>query len=112
MPENVADALGITLSNFVSFDELVSTLTDPNCRPTRLKRFMPRKEAENAFAGALSKEFFKERSLFSYYFSEGWLEFVLWFDEKSRLRRLYIQHKCITQQEGIEIHLFTMDSTL
>jgi hypothetical protein len=66
---------------------------------------MPREEAEAAFQTALRKEKFLHNSLFSYYFNEGWMEFVLQFDEHSRLRRIYIQHKKITQEEGIEIPL-------
>lgn len=66
---------------------------------------MPREEAEAAFETALRKEKFLHNTLCSYYFNEGWMEFVLQFDEHSRLRRIYIQHKKIEQEEGIEIPL-------
>ncbi len=105
LPEDVAEALGVQCSNFITFEDFVTKLTCPSCRPTRLKKFMPREEAEAAFQTALRKEKFLHNSLFSYYFNEGWMEFVLQFDEHSRLRRIYIQHKKITQEEGIEIPL-------
>lgn len=105
MPEDVAEALGITISNFLTFEEFVDQLTSPACRPTKLLKFMPREEAEQAFSGALRKERFKQNSLFSYYFNGSWLEFVLLFDEQSRLRRIYLQHRQLKQDEGIEISL-------
>lgn len=105
LPEEVADALGVKLSNFITFQEFVDQLQNPTCRPTKLIKFMPREKAEEAFRGALRKELFPQNSLFSYYFSEGWMEFVLLFDEQSRLRRIYLRHKQISQEEGIEILL-------
>src|ERR1700722_3185582 len=90
LPENVAEALGISLSNYLTFEELVKALIHPSYKPTRVTRFMPREQAEQAFEGALCKECFLEKSLFSYYLNEGWLEFILLFDDKSRLRRIYI----------------------
>ena len=65
---------------------------------------MPREEAEAAFQSAQRKERFGRNSLFSYYFQEGWLEFKLYFDEKARLRRIYLQHKDLNS-DNIEIHL-------
>lgn len=105
LPEEVASALGVKISSFLTFDEFVRCLTAPTCRPTRLSKFMPREKAEAAFQSALRKERFKQNSLFSYYFSEGWMEFVLQFDEQSRLRRIYLQHKHIQEDRGIEIPL-------
>ncbi len=52
-----------------------------------------REEAEDVFRTALRKERFSQNSLFSYHFNGGWMEFMLQFDEQSRLRRIYIQHK-------------------
>ena len=66
---------------------------------------MPREKAEKAFISAQRKEHFMRSSLFSYYFSEGWMEFKLEFDSKSLLRRIYIQHKTIEDERGIELHL-------
>jgi hypothetical protein len=105
LPENIAEALGVQMSNFLTFKEFVHHLSSPSFRPTRLKKYMTREKAEEAFDGALRKEHFKQKTLFSYYFSEGWMEFVLHFDDQSRLRRIYLQHKQIPQEGGIEIHL-------
>lgn len=105
LPEDIAEALGINVSNYLTFDEFVNQLTSPACRPTKLLKFMPRDKAEEAFRGALRKERFKQNTLFSYYFSEGWMEFALLFDEQSRLRRIYLHHRKIAQEEGIEIPL-------
>lgn len=66
---------------------------------------MYRDEAEAAFHKAQKQERFGRNSLFSYYFTEGWLEFSLHFDEHSRLRRVYLQHQRVQASQGIEIHL-------
>ena len=105
LPEDVAKALGIDVSNFITFDEFFSCLTSPSCCAKRLTRFMPRMQAEKAFSGAQRKEHFHRSSLFSYYFNEGWMEFNLEFDNDARLRRVYIHHRSIDQDRGIEIHL-------
>lgn len=105
LPEEVADALGIKSSNSLKFEEFVQQLIHPSFRPTRLIKFMPREKAEASFSKALKKECFKQNSLFSYYFSEGWLEFDLFFDEQSRLRRIYLQHRNFIDEGGIEIQL-------
>lgn len=105
LPEEIATDLGIMASNFLTFDELVCQLTSMSCRPKKLKRFMLREKAEAAFDSAQRKEKFRRSSLFSYYFHEGWLEFYLHFDEHSRLRRMYLQHKNVAGEQGIEIPL-------
>jgi hypothetical protein len=105
LPEEIATDLGITVSNFLTFNEFVCQLTSLSCRPQRLSRFMPRDAAEAAFESAQRKEKFGHNSLFSYYFHEGWLEFSLHFDEHSRLRRIYLQHKYFDNEPGIEIPL-------
>jgi hypothetical protein len=105
LPEDIADALGLPLSNFVTFKEFVRQLLNPSSRPTRLTKFMPRDQAEAAFKSARRIEHFKQKTLFSYYFSEGWMEFVLLFDDQSRLRRVYLQHKQLEQEGGVEIPL-------
>jgi hypothetical protein len=101
MPEDVASDLGLNISNHLTFQEFIEQLTDPNLRPSKLSRYMPRHEAECIFQTALRKERFKHDSLFSYYFNGGWMEFVLQFDEQSRLRRLYIKHKDMKQKYEI-----------
>ncbi len=105
LPEDVASSLGIHLSNFVTFDNFVKKLTDPDCCPTTLYKMMDRRKAEETFCGAQRIEQFQRNTLISYYFNEGWLEFNLHFDESSRLRRLYIQHKQIKSDQGIEVSL-------
>ena len=105
LPEDVATALGVDVSNHITFEEFVSRITSPACRPTKLTKFMPRDQAEEAFNTACRKERFKQNSLYSYYFTEGWMEFILKFDDQSRLRRVYLQHKHIHEDSGIEITL-------
>ncbi len=108
LPEDIAKALGVQISNFLTFNEFVNVITSPNLHPTRLSRYMPRCRAEEAFSRAQKKECFGRCSLFSYYFSEGWMEFQLQFDAESRLRRIYVQHKQIDHDRGIEIPLETL----
>ena len=103
LPEEVAEALGVEVSNFLTFETLISTLQESWGNPMRLARFMPRKLAESAFRCATSKDVFKDKTLISYYFQQGIIEFVLLFDEKGRLRRVYLQHKNL--QNAIEIKL-------
>ncbi len=105
LPEDIATDLGINTSNFLTFEEFVTQLTNNSCRPRRLTRFMPRETAEAAFQSAQRKEYFGHNTLFSYYFHEGWLEFSLYFDEQGRLRRIYLQHKRLVSDEGVEIPL-------
>jgi hypothetical protein len=103
MPEDVAADLGLSLSNFLTFKEFVNQLTNPHLKPAKLTRFMPREQAEKTFQTAIRKEKFQHNSLFSYYFNEGWMEFVLQFDEQARLRRLYIQHRELKKRVEISI---------
>lgn len=103
MPEDVGTDLGLNISNLLTFPEFMNCLTDPRYRPTKLTRFMPRAQAEDIFRLALRKERFQRNSLFSYHFKGGWMEFVLQFDEQSRLRRLYIRHKDLKQKHEIPI---------
>lgn len=103
MPEDVASDLGIQISNSLNFKQFIHCLTDPRQRPTKLSRFMPRDQAEDIFRLAKRKERFQQNSLFSYHFKGGWVEFILQFDEQSRLRRLYIRHKDLKQKHEISI---------
>ncbi|WP_039358390.1 hypothetical protein [Candidatus Protochlamydia amoebophila] len=103
LPEEVATDLGINISNTLNFQEFISLLTNPHCRPSKLSRFMPREQAENLFQTAIRKECFKQHSLFFYHFNGGWMEFMLQFDEKARLRRIYIKHKDLKQKYEISI---------
>ena len=110
LPEEIAADLGLTISNFLPFHEFLHQITNASCPPERLKRFMTRDDAEAAFECAQRKEKFSRNSLFSYYFLEGWIEFSLYFDEKSRLRRVYLQHQSVKQESGIEIPLHQIPS--
>lgn len=103
MPEDVASDLGLEITNSLKFHEFIQCLIDPRHRPTKLTRFMPREQAEDIFRLARRKEKFQQNSLFSYYFKGGWMEFILQFDEQSRLRRLYIRHKTLKQKHEISI---------
>ena len=103
LPEHVAMDLGLPLSNHLSFDEFLDLVKNPTNELANLFRFMPRNEADNAFKYAIRKECFCDNSLFSYYFTEGWIEFVLNFDNQSRLRRLYIRHKTISTNHEIPL---------
>ena len=105
MPEDVAADLGLNASNSLSFKEFIKYLTDPRHRPTKLTRFMPREQAEEIFRLALRKEKFQQNSVFSYHFKGGWMEFILQFDEQSRLRRLYIRHKDIKHKHEMGISI-------
>lgn len=105
LPEEISEALGVNLPHDISFEEFVRQLTCPSCCPTKLSKFMPRSEAENAFLSAKCTEKFSNRTLICYHFNEGCLEFDLHFDAESRLRRLYIQHKDIHIENGYEIKL-------
>lgn len=105
LPEEIATDLGISIPNFLSFNEFIYQLTNISCKPRRLKRFMPRELAEAALESAQRKERFSRNSLYSYYFHEGWLEFNLHFDEHARLRRIYLHHKHVDDIKGIEIPL-------
>lgn len=103
LPADIASALGIDTSPFLTFNKLISRLTSPGYRPGTLIKYMPRKEAENAFHTALRKEIFASDSLFSYRVNGKWVEFVLHFDEQSRLRRLYLSHKDLEEKYEILI---------
>ncbi|MBA3723142.1 MAG: hypothetical protein H0W88_12180 [Parachlamydiaceae bacterium] len=102
-PEDVAHDLGLDISNFLTFREFINCLTHPQSKPAKLIKFMPRKQAEQLFKTALRKEHFQQNSLFSYRFNGGWMEFKLQFDDQSRLRRIYLQHKDLKQKHEIPI---------
>lgn len=103
LPEDVAGDLGLNVSNSLSFQEFINHLINPHHSPSKLTRFMARDQAEDAFRSALRKERFQQHSLISYHFNGNWMEFVLHFDEQSRLRRLYISHKDLKQKHEIPI---------
>lgn len=103
MPEDVARDLGCTTSYFFTLEDLLSELLLPQFRSPNLKKFMPRSRAEEVFKMAYRKEKFRDDTLFSYYFKEGWIEFVLQFDAQGRLRRMYLLHKDLKQKVEISL---------
>lgn len=105
LPEEIAEALGVSFSNYLSFKDFLAVLSEPLSAPKRLSRFMPRATAESVFCNAARTERFSERTLVSYQFPEGWVEFILQFDRESRLRRVYLLHKEIASDQGIELSL-------
>lgn len=105
LPEDVAETLGIKVSNFLSYHEFIKKISTSASNPQRLARLMPRNEAESAFQHATCIERFGYKTLVSYYFSEGWVGFVLDFDEHMQLKRIHLRHNEIKQEEGLEINL-------
>lgn len=105
LPQDVAHDLGLDIPNVLSFSTFITHLTTPHIRPTKLIKFMPRELAEETFKTALRKERYKQNSLISYHINGGWMEFMLQFDEQSRLRRLYIRHKDLKQKYEITISI-------
>ncbi len=109
LPEDIGRDLGIQLLyNELSFQECIDKLIAKDRTSKYLNRFMPREKAEMLFKSAVRKETFKETTLFSYYIYSGWLAFKLIFDDQNRLRRVYLQHCSLKQQEsedGIEMCL-------
>ena len=103
LPQDIGQALGIEMDNRISFSNLLTFCCES--QPSSLSKFMARIDAENVFHNALRKERFKHSSLFSFYFNEGWLEFELLFDHHSRLRRVYLHHKQISDHHGHELAL-------
>lgn len=103
LPEDVAHDLGLYLPNTLNFKEFLCLLNAPHQRPTKLRKYMDRTLAEASFETALRKEVFRSCSLFSYYFNKGWLVFTLYFDEQSRLRRVYLQCPACEQTDGFDI---------
>lgn len=109
LPEEVLSDLGFPASSkHLIFMDLLRSFTRPNFSPSKLKKFMSRDEAEKIFYHAKRRENFRYNTLFSYYFNQnGWLAFDLVFDDKSRLRRLYVKHQNLVsnEEEGVELPL-------
>lgn len=96
LPEDIANDLGITLSNHTSCEKLLELLASAQFKPTKLYWMMHRHDAEAGFRFFLKKEQFKTSTLFSYYFNKGWIIFSLYYDQMQRLRRVHIQYPCGT----------------
>lgn len=91
LPEELARDLGIKLPHRGLLKELVIALMSSLPKSRRLSLHMSRDRAEASFKFAVKKEKFHSTTLFSYYFSEGWLVFTLYFDQEGRLGRLQLQ---------------------
>ncbi len=104
LPQDLSKALGIPLSNRISFDDLISCLRGSCCS---LKRGMPRQEVERRFSTACRVEIFRHHALFAYFFKGRWLEVSAKYDLKGRLSHLYVLHELIPEERGIEVHLKT-----
>ena len=103
LPEDITTDLGCSLpkiSNFFAFIESLSNLC-----PKKLYKFMSKREAESSFCCALKKETFQSTTFFSYFFNQGWIVIALHFDEKERLRRVYVQCPADHVKEGFDISL-------
>jgi hypothetical protein len=105
LPQDITQALGIKLPDPLSFDEFFKNLITTDSIPSKLSKWMPRSQAEAPFYRAQRKERFHENTIFSYYFNEGWLIFILRFDDQGRLRGLQMRHERIKGDEGIQIPL-------
>ena len=103
LPEDVAHDLGMNLPNTLNYHEFLQLLSSPHHRPTKLRKFMSRRQAEQTFELALKKETFKSCSLFSYCFNKSWLVIALYFDEQERLRRVYLQCPSCEKFDGFDL---------
>lgn len=112
LPQEVADAVGFRGGPVNTFCELMLRLTSPGCVCHHLCRMMPREVVEELFDRAVRKEDFGLHSIYSYYFRQGYLEFVLHYDELGRLRRVYLQHKSIVSPGGQELILRSPQSNV
>lgn len=104
-PDEVAEALGVDLPRCGTIEGFITHLLQKGTYPRNLMKNMNRKEAESFFNTALKKEHFKQKTLISYLFSQGWLELMLLFDDNGKLRRMYIYHKATRSSQGVEIPL-------
>lgn len=110
-PQEVFKALGMDLPTPTDFQEFIQQLDFSHKQIKNFFRFMPREEAEAYFSSAVKKERFRHQSLYSYCFKstqkDCWVEFILDFDQHSRLRRMYLEHKEMGAKR-LEIHLASL----
>ncbi len=105
LPEEVAQILGLNVSNYLSYEQFTQLLCKQGHCPKTLMRFMPREQAERIFSSASYKEHFCNESHFSYSFKQGVIDFTLTYDAENRLRRLYLNHRGMNLDEKLEIPL-------
>ena len=99
LPEDIAHCFGLKVSNFLPLEELIRILSKSQSYTAFLSRYMPRDIAESVFRQATSIESYGEKTIISYYFIGGWIEYVLQFDREDRLRRVYLSHRATEQME-------------
>jgi hypothetical protein len=107
MPEEIGLDLGLDVTNSTDFDSLLKFLRSSSCYPRNLRRYMKKDEAEALFSHAFRSDHFREKSIHCYYFKQGWVEFELVYDNADRLRRIILQSRDISADEGVEIKLST-----
>jgi hypothetical protein len=105
LPDELLKTLGLDLEGKSSIEDFVEKLNHSKSLHVKLKKFMTRREVENTFLSAEKKEHFSRHSLYSYYFSKGWLGFFVSFDQDLKLRRVYLQYKSLRYQDFIELYL-------
>lgn len=103
--EEIVKDLGFELPSNLMCKNFIDIMAHSGLKSTKLVKFMLRNDAEKIFASAIRKERFSKHSLYSYYLDKGWVGFYLLFDQDSKLRRIYFQHKDFKKQSGIEIGL-------
>jgi hypothetical protein len=105
LPDELLKTLGLDLKGNSSIEDLLEKLNHSKSLHIKLKKFMTKREVENAFISAEKKEHFSRHSLYSYYFSKGWVGFFVSFDQDLKLRRVYLQYKSLRYQDTIELYL-------
>ncbi len=106
LPEDVALDLGVDLPRAPTFCKFIEALSSPHLYSKKLYKLMSKEEVERAFSRALKRENFRSTTLFSYFFTEGWLVLTLYFDENKKLQRLYVQCPSgLGIKEGFDISL-------
>ena len=104
MPEEVGQDIGLDVDNQITFDKFINILANPSFLPSKVQKYMSRSEADALFVHAFRSDLFQGKSLFYYYFKQGWVEFQMTYDENDRLRRMVLQNKQIAE-DSIEIKL-------
>ncbi|NGX58725.1 MAG: hypothetical protein K940chlam3_01633 [Chlamydiae bacterium] len=102
MPEEVGLDLGLDITNALNFESFLEFLSSGSCLPQNLEKYMRREEVERFFAHPFRTDHFQDKTLFSYYFKQGWVEFELKFDCENRLRRMWLH---LPGEEDLEIKL-------
>lgn len=104
LPEEIGSDLGLDVTNQTDFKTLLSFLCSASCAPRNLKRFMKRGDVDTLFQNAFRADHFSGKSIYCYYFKQGWIEFELIYDNNNLLRRVKLQSQKLSD-EGIELKL-------